>query len=442
MSRASLEEALKEALRDLPGKSLRVGFSGGLDSTVLLHATARQLGKDDALARLTAHHIDHGLVVESGDMALHCRGFAKELGVRFACDRLKVPAKGNEEANARDARYACWRETLVAGETLLLAHHADDQAETLLMHLMRGAGGALLQGMPRTRDLASGRLLRPFLHLPRSVLRAYAETHGLTWYEDSSNQDLARNRNFIRHKVLPVLKTRWPQAVESIAQTSLRLDAEFSGFDALLAEHLNKVVLDETRLSINDLLALPPAAQGPALRRALKLLGVHSVSAAHIQEMLARISSRAQGPFEFAFGSGLKLTRFRDALVLRKDPKPGDVNLKPSHAWQLHEELRLPHGELVAEARASKGGACLDQTYGELEVRLSVGGERLRLRGMTKKVSRVFQESSVPPWQRASWPLLYSDGRLLAVAGIAVDDAFACDEGWLIEWRPKRELQR
>ncbi len=426
-----VDHPVAAAMRTLPEGRLRVGFSGGMDSTVLLHAAARTLEKAGEKQRLTAHHLNHSLILEAGDMASHCRNVAREFGVSFECDDIEVLQQGNMEAGARRARYARWGEVLAPGETLLLAHHADDQAETLLMRLMRGAPVELLRAMPVRRAHAKGRLLRPLLHMPRECLKEYAEAHGLKWFEDPSNQDTARDRNFIRHKVLPVLAHRWPDAVRSIVRATESLHAEFVAYDALIARSAKKIRVDEFSLSIKQLIALPEVVRATVLRRSLESIGIHAISQPHLQEMLTRFAGDHSG--DFLLGSDKRLTQFGDKLVLRSSSK---VGIESCYAWQLGDALCLPHGELRAKTNAAARRACIGQDLEQLEIRFRMGGERLRVNGMGKKVSRLFQEAAVPPWQRAHWPLLYVEDELVSVAGIAVDDAFVKDEGWLIEWSP------
>lgn len=425
-------DAVELAMRDLPAGRLRVGFSGGMDSTVLLHAALRHLEKAGGKARLTAHHLNHGLIPSAEEMALHCRSIAQGLGVAFECDDIEVSETGNMEAGARKARYARWGEVLASDETLLLAHHADDQAETLLMRLMRGAPAALLRAMPRERTHAKGRLLRPLLLLPRAHLREYADAHDLTWFEDPSNQDATRDRNFIRHQVLPALVNRWPDAVRSMSRSMTSLEAELQGREALIASGAEAARVDEHSLSVEHLLALPEALRTPVLRRSLADMGVHAISDAHLKAMLMRLTHERFG--EFSFGSDLKLARFDGRLVLRQT---SEVKINVYYQWRFFDPLHLSYGELRAEPNAMKRGACLDQGIEACRVRFRAGGERLRVRGSSKKVSRLLQEACVPPWQRTRWPLICLGDDLVSVAGIAVDDAFAKDEGWLIEWSPR-----
>ena len=425
---------LGQALQELPAGKLRLAYSAGMDSTVLLHSVAENLRRGGGLNRLTAHHLHHGLMSEATKWAAHCREVAHALGVDFACDRLDVPRRGNLEAAAREARYRLWEKVLDRDETLLLAHHADDQAETMLMRLMRGVPSELLAGMPRQRSLGRGRLLRPFLALPRSVLADYAKAHGLDWCEDPSNADITRDRNFIRHQVLPPLKARWPELVTAMATAGASLAREFELLDAELQAPLREVLGSGEGISIQALLARAPSLRLPLLRRALAVLGVHSLSEAHLSEILRQVQTPGDRMPTFALGKGVSLVRFAGTLKLRKEQL---VERAARHNWVLDAPLRLAQGRLSAQPAASQKGLCLSSEHAELQVRFAVGGERLRVGGMTKKVSRLLQEARVAPWLREGWPLLYGDGILIGVAGIALDDRVASDHGWLIHWSPE-----
>ncbi len=418
----------------LPSGKLRVAFSGGMDSTVLLHAVAEQLREGRDLKRLTAHHLNHELHPDSAAWAEHCRRFAEQMGVSFDCDVLQISREGNMEGFAREARYARWSQALAEGETLLLAHHARDQAETVLMRLMRGAGGDLLRGMPRERDFAKGRLLRPLLHLPHETIEDYAKSHGLEWREDPSNQELDKDRNFIRHQVLPLLISRWPRAVASLVRSSELLDDERGMIDTLLAESVEEVLAGGEEVSVEALLSLPKEAQMPVLRRALARMEVHSLSETHLNEILRQVSLRTDGTLDFALGEGRSLARFAGRLVLCR---PRSVKADERYVWKLQETMTLTHGRLVATAQGAQQAGCLPPSIQALEIRFRSGGERLRVKGMSRKVSRLFQEAGIAPWLRPGWPLLYLEGKLVALPGIAIDDAASCDRGWLTEWSPK-----
>ena len=192
-------------------KAWHVALSGGLDSTVLLHLLV-QLRKTHSLPPITAVHVHHGLQAAADAWPAHCQALCKGLGVPLQVIAVQVQAGASVERAARDARYQAFTAISGAGEVLLLGQHRDDQAETLLFRLLRGAGVSGLAGMPRQRRLGAGHLCRPLLDVSRAQLESYARAQGLSWIEDPSNSQTDFSRNFLRHEVLPVLARRWPQA--------------------------------------------------------------------------------------------------------------------------------------------------------------------------------------------------------------------------------------
>jgi tRNA(Ile)-lysidine synthetase-like protein len=204
---------------------LYVGFSGGLDSTVLLHALVHARAKHWR-GRTVALHANHGLHASAQDWQRHCDACCRGLDVPLRSSELAIEVLGaGTEAAARTARYAWFDQHLEHGDLLLLAHHQDDQAETLLLRLLRGAGPEGLAGMPAQRDIGAGRLLRPLLSLPRQVLEDYARLHALEWVEDPSNASSDYDRNFLRREVLPLLEKRWPGYRRTFSRAATQLTA-------------------------------------------------------------------------------------------------------------------------------------------------------------------------------------------------------------------------
>ncbi|MYE12829.1 MAG: tRNA lysidine(34) synthetase TilS, partial [Gammaproteobacteria bacterium] len=204
---------LREAVAAVPSaRTVALAWSGGLDSTVLLHAVAT-CGVGAAVRAL---HVNHALQPEADHWERHCRTVAARLGVAFEAIAAPVPP-GNLEVGARRVRYRAWARVLGQDELLLLAHHADDQAETVLWQLATGRAPV---GMPRERPLGRGGLHRPLLGVRKETLRAYAREHGLEWVEDASNADTTYDRNFLRHEILPRLEARYPGAAEALAASA------------------------------------------------------------------------------------------------------------------------------------------------------------------------------------------------------------------------------
>ena len=219
----ALDNRLRQALAPWRTASAWcVAFSGGLDSSVLLHLLA-ELARREAVPALSAIHVQHGLQPVAAAWPEHCRQFCAALGIPLQVVAVQVVAQASVEQAARQARYAAFAEHLQPGAVLFSAQHRDDQAETLLFRLLRGAGVRGLAAMPGQRPLGRGTLLRPLLDCSRAELQGYAEAHGLSWIEDPSNADTRFSRNFLRQRVMPLLAERWPQASVALARSAAHL---------------------------------------------------------------------------------------------------------------------------------------------------------------------------------------------------------------------------
>ena len=401
-------------------------YSGGLDSTVLLH----RLATDPAIrARgLRAVHVHHGLHADADGWALHCAEVCAALDIALDIHRVTVPRDSGlgPEAAAREARRAAYAAAMRPGDCLALAQHRDDQAETFLLHALRGSGPDGLAAMRPWRRFGPGWLWRPLLDTPRAALQAYAEARGLRWIEDPTNVDLAFDRNFLRHRVLPLLRTRWPQADAGFARAAT-LAAESAD---LLAGHdrmaLADVRTDTDALSVPALRALAPPGRARVLRLWATTLGWPPLSAAAVARIDAHlldttIPADRQPAVDW---HGRSVRRWRDALHA----------VDPAHAlpvgwhagWDGRAPLALPNGDRLALLGA-------DALPAPCRVHARVGGERLRLPGRTHHhaLKHLLQDAGLPPWERARLPLLgTADGDLLAAGDRFLDAGFA---HWLAE---------
>ncbi len=402
-----LDAILQQALRDQPLGPLCVAYSGGPDSTALLHALAQL---PEAQQRgLRALHIDHGLHPDSRQWSTHCRQLALEWGVTCLVLRVEVDhARGyGLEAAARDARYRAFALSLQKGELLLLGHHRDDQAETVLLKLLRGAGPEGLGGMRAMRPLGQGRLWRPLLEVPREVLRGYVQSHALPCIDDPSNADSRLSRNFLRHDILPRLSQHWPQALESITH-SARLSRAAS--DALAqqwrAAQANLLDTGSGSLDAAGWLALSPALRHPLLDDWLHARGLPAPTTAQRAQIERQCLAR-DGQLPCIRWSGAELHVWKGRLWALPPQRPIDPQWQAS--WQ-GEPLALPDG-----------GSLLLNPPGQLAepltIRLRQGGEHLRPAGdaHTRELRDLFQQGSMPPWRRAACPLLHVGDELIGV---------------------------
>jgi tRNA(Ile)-lysidine synthase len=410
---ATLQHHLQQALAAAPAGPLCVGYSGGMDSLALLHALA---GLPAARARgLSAIHVDHGLHADSADWAQHCQMTAAALQLPLRIVRVAVPRAAPQglEAAARAARQAAFRQHLPAGALLALAHHADDQSETVLLKLLRGAGPEGLRGMRALRRFGTGRLWRPLLELPRAQLAAYAQAQALQWIDDPSNADTRHARNFLRHVVLPQLRLRWPRLDTAIGHSARWLAAAAEHLDNDAARALAAIQgLDPATVDWRAWRALPDALRAPVLRRWLRGLGLSTPEHVHIEQLQQQLDQAGGDRQPRVSWAGAELRRYRGllyALAARPTPPAGW-----QQDWDGLGELTLPAGggTLVLDPAPSAPLA--------LRVQLRRGGERLRPAGdaHTRELRDLLQQAGVPPWQRERMPLLYADGELLAVGDL------------------------
>ncbi|MCU0935567.1 MAG: tRNA lysidine(34) synthetase TilS [Gammaproteobacteria bacterium] len=439
-SRAFSARALATVLRDLPAAPrYRVAFSGGLDSTVLLHALAE--ARDDLGGALEAVHVNHGLHGDAGRWAEHCARVCAGLGVAcrvVAVDAAAAPGE-SPEAAARHARYRAFEGVTGEGEALLTAHHQDDQAETLLLHLLRGSGVRGLAAMPVRRALGRGWLGRPLLGWPRAALRAWAEARGLAWVEDPSNRDERLDRNFLRRQVLPLLEARWPGATRVLARDAA-LQAQASVLlDALAREDAAAARGPEQgTLSVRALLALTPTRRDEALREWLRRRGLPAPSAVHLGHVVRDVLLSREDAAARVAWPGAEVWRYRDALVAL----PPVVAASGTRAWSWNppEPLTLPAGTLAAAPAVGEGLAAARLAGVAVAVRLRSGGERCRLpgRGHHHALKKLLQAHGVPPPVREWLPLVYVGEDLAAVADLWVCEPWQAgpgERGWVLRWQ-------
>lgn len=417
----------------LDGKSrITVGLSGGIDSVVLLHVLRRGLRIPPQ--RISAIHVNHQISANAGAWAAHCRRYCRELDVRLKVVRVEVARGNSTEAAARDARYAVFASS---GSALIaLAHNRDDQAETVLLQLLRGAGPRGLAGMPAFRaGLPS--LWRPLLDTPRSLIEAYARRHRLAWVEDESNQDRAYLRNFVRHDVLPLIGSKVTGAGAVLARAA-RLQAEASDLLDALAEQDVGGAMAAGSLGISALRPLQEHRARNALRYFLRCNGVTMPEAVRLEEVL-RQACGARDDAKVCVDIGdVELRRYRDVLhIVRHVPecKPGS-----EFGFRGTSGVHLPQLGGILSFRACKGeGIASAWLRRPMILRVRSGGEALRLvsEGPRRTVRNLLQEAGVPPWKRERLPMLYLDDVLVAVPGLGVDERFKPSpgrRGWLPVW--------
>ncbi len=399
-----------------------VAYSGGLDSHVLLHTMAQI--RERLRGSLRAIHVHHGLQSEADQWLQHAIDESQRLDIELTALKLDLqPAKGESlEAVARDARYQAMGALLGRGDMLLTAQHQNDQAETLLLQLMRGSGPSGLAAMPELVALGEAWLVRPLLDITRAELLNYAQQHKLSWVEDGSNADLRFDRNYIRHQLMPLIERRWPAANSTIARSARHCAEAQQLIDHLAAgDFLQVRVRGNNRLSVTALRQLPVPRCRAVLRHWITMQGFQSPSAVQLERIVTEVLDAAEDRLPLVAWDGAEVRRFRDQLFLMVPLLPHE----PSTilAWDDGPLLSLPSGLGLLHVRI--GSEALDVwSQGRVEVRFRRGGERCQRQGeaVSRPLKKVFQESlKIPPWLRDRVPLIYINDELAAVA-----DFFLC----------------
>lgn len=429
-----------------PAGRIRVGLSGGLDSTVLLHLLAGL--REQFHFDLSATHVRHGLVPGSAAWGDVCRALCERLDVPFAVRDVTVDRvhPGGLEAAARDARRAVLLEG--GADWLALAHHRDDQAETVLFRALRGAGVRGAGGMrPILAGYGQPGLWRPLLDVPRSALRAYAAAQGLDWIEDPSNADSHFSRNFLRNDILPAVSARFPGAAAGLARLG-RLAAEASDLlDELADDDLAALAVSgSTRYRRSGALGLTSPRLRNLLRRVLAMAGEAMPDEDRLHELERQFRADAAP-------SGLRLPVGASALCIYRDEwwleALADTPVPDAIAWAGEATLDWAGCEVRFQPAMGEGLSAAMLAGMPCVLRRRVGGERMRLHpaGPSRSLKNLLQEAGVPGWLREGLPLLWVGDQLAWIAGVGVAAQFECpagEKGWLpvwSRWPGERELE-
>lgn len=430
--------ALARSLPGWPRARLCVAFSGGVDSTALLHA-CRAIRDVHGDLTLRALHVHHGLQPAAASWPAHCAALCAELAVPFASLDLALapPPGASVEAAAREARYRALAAALVPGEALLTAHHEDDQLETVLLQLFRGAGVAGLAAMPAAAAFGGGWLLRPLLELRRADIEDYARRAGLPRIDDPANSSTRFDRGLLRREIVPRLTARWPSLSRTVARSARHAAVAQGLLDELAALDAEGAV-DGARLAAARLQGLSRARQANLLRWWLRRAGLSLPSEARlaaIQDDLLTARAEAQPLVTWEGGEVRRHRGWLHAMRPLVEVAAGPWSLEPGH------RLEIPGVGSVELLPAVGAGIRAELQSGGFEVSLQQGGERLRAQGhrIEKSVARLLRESGTPPWLRQRVPLVYGGGRLLAVGGqwIAAEAAAGTgQDGFRVGWSP------
>jgi len=433
------------------GETVTVGLSGGVDSVVLLDALRR--ASASARIGLRAVHVNHGLSKNASAWQRFCREHCRRRGIAFSAVRVEVAGGGrNVEAEARAARYRALAQH--GSEVIALAHNENDQAETVLLHLLRGSGVQGLAGMPPERPLDSlghrdpahrvQRLIRPLLEISRGEILAYAARRRLRWIDDESNRDERFARNFLRRRVLPLLEGRFGGCSANLARAAAHMQeaasllGEFGAMDCA-------AVSRDGRLHALALMTLGPARAINALRVYLAGKGEPPPSSVRMKELLRQLGSEradAQPEVELALGV---LRRYRGWIEWQ--PRMAAPIEERYLTWRGERRLALGQGGVLIAVRTRGGGVSAARLgAGEVTIRRRRGGERMRLEAArpTRTLKNLLQEAGIAPWQRARMPLVFCGEQLVWVPLVGEASEFRAgprESAWRFEWIASEDVR-
>ena len=412
-----------------------VAYSGGCDSHVLLHALV-QIREQLDCQSIKAVYIEHGLQEQAADWAQHCQHVCQHYDVAFTAVKLKlqIPKGESIEAYARTARYAALENQLGTDGMLLLAQHQDDQAETMLLQLLRGSGVKGLAAMPEIIRIKDYWQARPLLGLTQSDIQSYAAASKLKWIDDPSNQDSRFDRNFLRNQVVPILKQRWP----SLSETMSRASQHQADANRLL-DDLAELDWQACRLHEQTLLAIRPLKNlGPSRQRNLLRYWIAAQcqfplpDSVQCQRIIDEILFAAEDAEPVVSWADVIVRRYRETLYLeRMQCGQRGVSTPWQQSWDLRSPLTLPTGQQLIAQQKKGQGMVLPDVSPSLTVRFRLGGEKCRLPGRQHRheLKKLLQGWGVPPWQRDTIPLIYIGDELAQVVGYSVCEPFLAQNG-------------
>jgi len=416
-----------------------VGFSGGADSTALLFAIKQLEGRLNTPIR--AIHVNHGIHADADQWQKHCVNFCQQHQISLTYRKVSLKGDGGKgmEAEARHLRYQAMSALLEPGDQLLTAHHADDQAETLLLNLMRGSGIDGLSAMPQSRPLGAGLLLRPLLDFENIALINYLQENDISWLEDPSNQSMNHDRNFMRHEVLPLLEGRWQGVNKRMLLTRNAMAEARSLLERLADEYLTQYLRNPTVMQIAAQLDQDPALFKLVIRRWLKQAGLPSIPLRSLESLYDQVFESVEAHKVRIQWEDCILRLYQNQLWLQHG---AEVPPCPDLNWpdnQARIELGNDIGKLLFDGLNAYGPPKGFRVVN----RQSCPDRTIRQGGHHKQLKKLFQSFGIPGWLRDSIPLCLLDDELVAIGDWCLDDQFAT---WLSEnaiklaWEPENTL--
>ncbi|CAG1020742.1 bifunctional protein TilS/HprT [Patescibacteria group bacterium] len=418
-------EALETHLKQYKNfETIYVGYSGGADSHVLLHLCTSSV---ELINKVVAVHVHHGLQKEADFWAEHCQKIAQNIGIDFKLLRVDATANAGEspEEAARNARYAALKPLIGTDDALLIAQHRDDQLETVLLQLFRGAGLRGLSGIPESMPFGQGLMLRPLLNVSKADIDDYAKKRRLNWVEDPSNQQNDLDRNYLRNVIIPQLKERWVACDKTVAR-SARHCAEAQLIVSAVAEELFYPVFDKTNrtLNITRLCEHKIPRQQLIIRHWFQLLGFKMPSQIFVERIQNEVIGAKEDAEPMLSGQGFVIRRYRDNLYCLRSP---ELTPPEEMMWVATDNfINFTERRRLFYIHSSAGIPFDRWQKAKVSIKFRNGGEKIRLPNRKERhtLKKLFQEAGIPPWERDLIPLIYMDNKLAAVGDLWISADF------------------
>lgn len=406
-----------------------VAYSGGIDSHVLLHLACHY---QPFQSKITAVYVHHGLQQEADLWAEHCQAICLDLNINYQCIEVnaqKTAGQSQEEA-ARDARYQALQALLDTNDVLLVAQHREDQMETVLLQLFRGAGVKGLSGMPVSSVLGKGKKIRPMLDISKKQIIDYAKKNDLQWIEDPSNESNEFDRNFLRNQVLPQLKLRWPALDKTISRSARHCANSYQVSKNLAEELLENIIdpIDQT-INITKLLMLGINKQQLVIRQWFIFFQLRMPSEKIVGRILNEVVAARVDANPEVKGQGYVIKRYREKLYCITTEQQIPVQTEQKWPAEL-KEITLANGNRLAITESKTGIPQAIWNEGNVSVKYRQGSETIKLPGRIghHSLKKLFQEQSIPPWARNQIPLIYLGQQLIAIADLWISDSVYSEE--------------
>lgn len=401
-----------------------IAFSGGKDSHVLLHSMSHLAKQHPLHVHIRAIHADHGLQPASSQWAIHCRNICQQLDIELEIVTLDLTISPGEsiEAVARTARYDAFKQLLKQHERLLTAHHQEDQAETLLLQLLRGAGVNGLAAMPEQIAFDKTYLKRPFLDIPHEAIQQYADQHQLQFIDDPSNTELKFDRNYLRHKIVPRLKQRWPATTKNLCRSSeLQAEARTLLESYVSVDFQQCLNPQQNSLKLDALQTHPKLKQKAIIRYWLQQTQQPMPSAIVLEHIFTNLIHAKADANPLIKWHNYHIRRYQRHLYIVPTQQTVDDNA--TYYWDAQQDFHVPNSNQIIKAEQFLTiKSLLQATQKMLTIRFRKAGEKIYIakRNQHLSLKKIMQTLNIPPWERSQVPLLFLDDELIAIYGYKI----------------------